>query len=137
MTSFEVFLDTQDARIAGMADLFVKGVVQTLFTEVQVGGRYSPGTPIDTGFARGSWVGGIGSEGGEGAGTEAGAAAQLQSTALRVVAGDTVYMSNHAPYIRRLEFGHSRQAPQGMVRLAVAAAPLIAEEVAQHLTGAR
>jgi hypothetical protein len=30
------------------------------------------------------------------------------------------YLTNSLPYIRRLEYGYSKQAPQGMVRLTVA-----------------
>jgi hypothetical protein len=33
---------------------------------------------------------------------------------------DTIYIGSRLPYIRPLEYGHSRQAPAGMVRLAVA-----------------
>lgn len=32
--------------------------------------------------------------------------------------GDTFYLNNNVPYIRRLEFGWSKQAPSGMVRKA-------------------
>lgn len=35
-------------------------------------------------------------------------------------AGPPVYITNSLPYAQRLEFGHSKQAPQGMVRLTVA-----------------
>ncbi len=31
--------------------------------------------------------------------------------------GDTIYLNNTVPYIRRLEYGHSTQAPEGMVRV--------------------
>ena len=33
--------------------------------------------------------------------------------------GQTVYISNHLPYARRVEYGWSKQAPQGMVRINV------------------
>lgn len=33
--------------------------------------------------------------------------------------GQTIYMTNSLPYARDLEYGHSMQAPQGMVRLTV------------------
>lgn len=32
--------------------------------------------------------------------------------------GNVVYLSNGLPYARRLEYGYSKQAPSGMVRLA-------------------
>lgn len=34
--------------------------------------------------------------------------------------GDTVWIVSRLPYIERLEYGHSTQAPRGMVRLTVA-----------------
>jgi hypothetical protein len=34
-------------------------------------------------------------------------------------AGDTIYLTNNLPYIRRLEEGYSQQAPAGMVALTV------------------
>jgi hypothetical protein len=36
--------------------------------------------------------------------------------------GDTVIISNNQPYAEELEYGHSKQAPYGVLRLAVAAA---------------
>lgn len=37
-----------------------------------------------------------------------------------VKTGTVVYLSNNVPYIRRLEYeGHSKQAPQGMVRISL------------------
>lgn len=33
---------------------------------------------------------------------------------------DTIWIYNNVPYIIRLEYGHSKQAPNGMVRLALA-----------------
>lgn len=146
---FDVDLTAALAQVGAKADLFVKGFTQTLFNEIQSGGRYSPGTPIDTGFARANWVGGIGAPGvaplessprnpGDDYRADAAAArAQVDATALRAQPGDTVYLSNSAPYIRRLEFGWSRQAPRGMIRLALQNAQAIADEVAAFVAGSR
>lgn len=35
------------------------------------------------------------------------------------IPGQTIYLTNSLPYARRLEYGWSKQAPQGMVRLTV------------------
>ena len=35
-------------------------------------------------------------------------------------AEDTIYISNNLPYIRALEYGHSKQAPNGMVGTTIA-----------------
>lgn len=33
--------------------------------------------------------------------------------------GQTIWLTNSLPYAQKLEYGHSKQAPQGMVRIAV------------------
>ena len=43
--------------------------------------------------------------------------------------GQTIYLTNSLPYARPLEYGHSKQAPGGMVRLTVV-------EFRQHLGSA-
>lgn len=137
------------------ADLLIKGFCQTLFNEIQSGGRYSPGTPIDTGFARANWHGGIGAEGPAPTGTDVAASqAQLAETAQAAKVGDVVILANNAPYINRLEFGfigtdslgrfftgfgprsvggRSSQAPEGFVRLALMHVQDIGDEVAAHV----
>lgn len=34
--------------------------------------------------------------------------------------GDTIYIENNLAYAKRIEFGHSKQAPKGMMRIAAA-----------------
>lgn len=87
-------------------------------------------TPVDTGRARGNWFASIG--------------APIQSTTttadksgntvinkaqsfIEDAPGSVFYFSNNLPYIEKLEFGSSTQAPQGMVRLSV-------NEYQQHLS---
>ena len=48
------------------------------------------------------------------------ATAELRATAGRLKMGQVFYMTNNLPYATRIEFGHSKQAPQGMVRVTVA-----------------
>lgn len=42
--------------------------------------------------------------------------AQLVASASKMVAGNTFYMTNNVPYAVALEYGWSKQAPQGIVR---------------------
>jgi len=143
---FIVALTVHEKELGEHVDLFVKGFCQTLFNEIHSGGRYSPGTPQDTGFARANWYGGIGGTGvapavqepatrvpGMLSGEAQAALVQLDETALSAKAGDEVAMANNAHYIVDLENGTSLQAPEGMTRLAVAAGQLIADEVAAHV----
>ncbi|MGO4326737.1 HK97 gp10 family phage protein [Cupriavidus sp. 2TAF22] len=77
-------------------------------------------SPVDTGRFRGNWqvqyalapktldlV--------DRAGTSTISAAALDLSHLQV--GETVYLINHLPYAVPLEYGHSQQAPAGMVRI--------------------
>ena len=95
-------------------------------------------TPADTGRARGNWQCSIGAPlsgviSGEGeSGTEtdapngdgpktAAAISDVRSVALKLLPGQTIYLANNLPYIRRLEYDSwSDQAPAGMVRKNIA-----------------
>lgn len=75
-------------------------------------------TPVDTGRARGNWqtsaeqpAQGVLERSGEGS-----ALADMEQN----LGGEVTYLINNLPYARRLEYGHSGQAPQGMVRRNVA-----------------
>lgn len=75
-------------------------------------------TPVDTGRARGNWQTTVGTPAQSSSlrldrsGTEA------QAEVIQNVRGlDKVnYLINNLPYIQPLEYGHSKQAPAGMVR---------------------
>ena len=47
--------------------------------------------------------------------------------------GDQMYFTNSLPYARRLEYGHSKQAPHGMVRVATAQWPMIITRLASKI----
>ncbi|WP_439895304.1 hypothetical protein ACTACV_10405 [Pseudomonas syringae] len=78
-----------------------------------VGGRF-----------RGNWMFGIGAP--DGATTEevdhsgSKSTARIVNGVLEFRAGDVAYITNSLPYAIPLEFGHSTQAPGGMVRITVA-----------------
>ena len=134
---FTADLARWQAQVGERSDLLVQGFSQTLANEAISGGKYSPGTPIDTGLARANWDGGIGAiPSNAPAGSPGAAVARVDAAVLTAKAGDVVYLSNTAPYIRRLEYGWSKQAPTGMIRLALAAGQQIADEVGVHIAGA-
>lgn len=76
-------------------------------------------TPVDTGRARASW--GVDSEWGTYvAGEDGKGENQLGKVTVQACELKRVWwIFNNLKYIRALEYGHSSQAPQGMVRLAV------------------
>jgi hypothetical protein len=48
----------------------------------------------------------------------------------KIKIGDKFFFTNNLAYALRLEFGHSDQAPMGMVRLAVAKFPMTVNKIA-------
>ena len=80
-------------------------------------------TPVDTGRARGGWIVGIGNSSiREGSLDRSGIPTINRGSAVidRANINDRIFISNKVPYIRRLERGHSRQAPRGFVALSIA-----------------
>lgn len=140
-----------EAQFNRRTKLILQGIAQTVFNEIQSGGRYSPGTPIDTGFARLNWIGGIGAAFHPDAPSMSAAEAKRSPAAARQAArrqaqandrtvrelqvGGTLVLANNAPYIRRLEYGWSKQAPTGMIRNALRNVQAITDEVVRHVQG--
>lgn len=80
-------------------------------------------SPVDTGRFRGNWfvqqdTAAQTTEAVDTSGAETIARAQGQIARFRL--GGTLYLVNHLPYGQPLEYGHSQQAPGGMVRITVA-----------------
>lgn len=80
-------------------------------------------TPVDTGRARGAWqvelngpAAGVRDLDANGGSTITAGAARIEGAE----PGDDIHVTNNVPYIRRLEHGHSRQAPGGMVEATLA-----------------
>lgn len=72
-------------------------------------------TPIDTGRARQGWVASVGSPDYSSNGSNSLEAGKVP----KFVFGKTVYLANAVDYIEDLEHGTSRQAPNGMVEIAL------------------
>lgn len=87
-------------------------------------------TPVDTGFARASWVPSIGQvvevsllPGGHKGDAGSAGAAQQQGQALVIsykLGDGPMYITNQARYIEALNDGHSNQQPAGFVERAIA-----------------
>lgn len=58
--------------------------------------------------------------------------ARIVNGALEFKAGEVAYITNSLPYAIPLEFGHSSQAPEGMVRITVARFQRIVEEAIRN-----
>ena len=81
-------------------------------------------TPVDTGRARGSFMATIGAPASGQSGlidpTGQNAIAAAISTYSRAPAFSNLWLTSNLEYILDLEYGSSRQAPQGMVRVSIA-----------------
>ena len=84
-------------------------------------------TPVDTGRAKGNWQCTVGTP-------AIGETDRVDNSPLNDIgassddmliantprhAGSKVYLTNNLPYIEKLEYGHSMQAPSGMVRISI------------------
>jgi hypothetical protein len=80
-------------------------------------------SPVDTGRFRGNWQVGIGAidtaTGSAVDPTGEAAIARADSALQNVKVGGVIYLTNSLPYAIPLEYGHSKQAPGGMVRTTV------------------
>lgn len=116
--SFQLDIQRFVDKAHGNLDLVVRKVALDLFKRVIMK------SPVLTGRFKGNWQVAIGSIP---AGTleindKAGTATIARATAatLNLRAGEVIYLVNNLDYARALEYGHSKQAPAGMVRLSVA-----------------
>lgn len=89
-----------------------------------VGSSIVQRSPVDTGRFKGNWqYGNTSINFGSSSAADASGASAIGRIAQGLPtwkAGQTIYITNSLPYAKRLEYGWSRQAPGGMVRLAVA-----------------
>lgn len=91
------------------------------------------GTPVEYGQARGGWFTGKGfpEMGGPGRLDPTGVivAREIQSVCMSAKFTDILFFVNNVDYIEVLEYGSSKQAPEGMVRLNVARVRRMVTEV--------
>lgn len=81
-------------------------------------------SPVDTGRFRASWTIGVGQiDPSVAPATEAGKVATPEPRIPAITVGATYYHANSLPYARRLEYGWSKQAPAGCVRVTAQEVP--------------
>ncbi len=93
---------------------------------LQMTSATSKRSPVDTGRFRSNWFSSVGAPSttvdGDGAGSN--------SVIKGMQPGDIFYFVNNLPYAHTLEYGHSDQAPHGMVRITIAEfSPLVDAQV--------
>jgi len=114
--SFSLDMSAFAKKAGKNADQVVRKTAIDLFSAVM------QGTPVDSGRARGAWMADINKFSTTAPTTiriDSAVTAEIIGTAAQYKAGDLITFSNNLAYIERLEYGWSKQAPQGMVRLNV------------------
>jgi hypothetical protein len=115
--SFSQDLDKATLNLAGYAEEMVRG---TLFS---LASRIIKESPVDTGRFRGNWQASLNTPK-QGKlqrldRTGGGAINDMSSVVMSLNMGQTFYLTNNLPYARRLEYGYSKQAPSGFLRINV------------------
>lgn len=129
-------LDKQFDRVSAKIHARATSMLIALTTEAD--GRLREKTPVDTGHARGNWNVAIGGPDD----TTSPASLEMDGPALprqlpAIQAGDEVWLTNAVPYIEALEYGHSKQAPAGMVRVTAAELVPLVEQIVTRLEADR
>lgn len=114
--SFQSDIKAWTEKTQQAADRIFRGTALDIF------GKVMQRTPVKTGRARGNWQTSVGTYptdelsriGGARALSEAGRATKTWNIE------QPIYFVNNLPYILPLEYGNSKQAPRGMVRVTVA-----------------
>lgn len=121
--SFGVTINTAIVNMNNEMEKIVRG------TLIDISSSVIMMTPVDEGTLRANWIASLGSPQLEvldqqdinGGRTINAANSQLQN----MLIGQDYFLSNSMPYARAIEYGHSKQASQGMVRVTLARLPSI------------
>lgn len=113
-------------KAKGKFELFIKKLV------VDIDASLVLKSPVDTGRFKANWVVGNGFV--NTTTTESLQAANNEPLINSIkVNGQTIYLTNSLPYANRLEYGWSKKAPQGMVRITLVEVQSIARQIGVEL----
>ena len=134
---FRLDLSQHRDHVRAQAQVCFEAIALKVVEAIIQGNAYGnpTGTPVKTGFAKGSWAvdaaptGGLGFLDPSGAQAVAMAAAKIVGWTL----GTMLYLMNSAGYAIRLEYGWSKQAPAGMVRIVAANWPALVRDTVEEV----
>ena len=130
MASFSEQIGNATLKISTAHDKIVRTATLELFSGV------IKSTPVDTGRAKGAWQCSVNAPKpgqSERLDPSGGAALAEVNANTPQGAGQVTYLANNLPYIERLEYGHSKQAPNGMVRINMdRVSKMVEKAVAKH-----
>lgn len=118
---------------ANKVELAIRKIAIDAFTRIVLR------SPVDTGRFRGNWqvsienipIGTVNQSDESGSET----IAEIVKVASELKGDQAIYLVNNLPYARRLEYGWSKQAPGGMVRLTVQEFQSIIKQIAEQIKG--
>lgn len=115
--SFSADLDKAVLNLKGYTEKQVKG---TLFS---LAARVIKESPVDTGRFRGNWQASLNTPNKNTTGSldrsGGGAINEVATVVNSLQLGQVFWLTNNLPYARRLEYGYSKQAPNGFLRINV------------------
>lgn len=115
--SFSADLDKAVLNLKGYTEKQVKG---TLFS---LAARVIKESPVDTGRFRGNWQASLNTPNKSTTGSldrsGGGAINEVAAVVNNLQLGQVFWLTNNLPYARRLEYGYSKQAPNGFLRINV------------------
>lgn len=76
-------------------------------------------TPVDTGHARRNWISSVSQPHGAEVDDDAAHAAGIAEVLRYTLSLGPIWLANNAPYVRRLNYGWSKQAPAGFIERAI------------------
>lgn len=118
-------------KTEGNLDLVVRKIALDMFRQIVIM------SPVDTGRFKGNWQVAIGSvpTGTLTLNDKSGTAtiSRITAATLGLKAGQVITLVNNLAYARRLEYGYSKQAPGGMVRLTVTRFGAVVSQAAQSV----
>lgn len=146
VSNFVADLNRWKAKLGPRLDDLTRHVGFECLENIVVGGDVAPGSPVDTGFFRAGWQVGINAlppalgpttpdDPGADAVLSRNSVEEANLALLGAKAGDVIYANNDTAYGPDLEYGHSQQAPAGMVRLTCANGQAIVDKVARQMKG--
>lgn len=129
--NFELDIQKFVDKAKGNIDLVIRKIALDLFRRVIMK------SPVDTGRFKGNWQVAIGSipAGVLAIDDKSGSATISKMTAavLGLKAGQVIYLVNNLEYARPLEYGHSKQAPAGVVRTTLQEFPQVVAKAANEV----
>lgn len=129
--NFELDIQKFVAKAKGNIDIVIRKIALDLFRRVIMK------SPVDTGRFKGNWQVAIGSipAGVLAIDDKTGSATISKMTAavLGLKAGQVIYLVNNLEYALPLEYGHSKQAPAGVVRITVQEYPQVVSKAANEV----